>query len=389
MKKIPLLFAFMAAIAAEPAPADADWAALESAGLLQFKAADNAATLPARERTETVERHSRLLREQGLAFYGNHPTDPRRWIVVWRMVIMPPRFITSYGPNFEKDRRDLVIDTAAAAAWKAELAQLDAALSAAPDVPVAVRESLDSRNIARVLRSLDKAGLDLQTVDWAPLLARVAAFAAKYPESERAFGMLQRIMDYYEPANSFEKSRVVWERFAGSPNRLLAGKAEERLHFFALAAQPLELQFTAADGRAVDLEKLRGKVVLMDFWATWCGPCIAELPNVKKVYAAYHDRGFEVIGIALENGRLTPKDTPAQTAARLEAAKKVLADFTAANGMPWPQYFDGKFWKNDISTKYAISSIPAMFLLDQDGRVVSTNARGEKLEQEVKRLLKL
>ena len=57
--------------------------------------------------------------------------------------------------------------------------------------------------------------------------------------------------------------------------------------------------------------------------------------------------------------------------------------------MPWPQYFDGKYWQNELAVRYAIHSIPAMFLLDQDGRVVSTNARGEKLETEVKRLLKL
>ena len=63
--------------------------------------------------------------------------------------------------------------------------------------------------------------------------------------------------------------------------------------------------------------------------------------------------------------------------------------FTREHDMPWPQYFDGKWWKNDLSTKYEIGSIPAMFLLDQDGKVVTTNARGEKLEQEVKRLLKL
>ncbi|MEN9636069.1 MAG: hypothetical protein RL077_4473 [Verrucomicrobiota bacterium] len=155
------------------------------------------------------------------------------------------------------------------------------------------------------------------------------------------------------------------------------------------SAKPLEIAFTAVDGREVDLRKLRGKVVLVDFWATWCAPCIAELPNVKKVYADYHSKGFEVVGISLENGRLLPTDTPEQTTKKLAAAKKVLTDFTAKEAMPWPQHFDGKHWKNDISTKYDIGGIPAMFLLDQDGNVVSTNARGPALEAEVKRLLKL
>ncbi|OYU99832.1 MAG: hypothetical protein CFE26_24965 [Verrucomicrobiales bacterium VVV1] len=116
---------------------------------------------------------------------------------------------------------------------------------------------------------------------------------------------------------------------------------------------------------------------------------MAELPNVKKVYADYHAKGFEVIGISLENAKLAPKDTPEQTAAKLEAAKKILTDFTAQNDMPWPQQFDGKFWKNELSTRYGIAAIPAMFLVDQEGKIVSTNARGPKLEAEVKRLLKL
>lgn len=95
------------------------------------------------------------------------------------------------------------------------------------------------------------------------------------------------------------------------------------------------------------------------------------------------------MGISLENAGLTLQDTPEQKEAKLAKAKTVLTAFTAANGMPWPQHFDGKFWKNDISTKYAITAIPAMFLLDQEGNIVTTDARGERLEAEVKRLLNL
>lgn len=116
----------------------------------------------------------------------------------------------------------------------------------------------------------------------------------------------------------------------------------------------------------------KGKVYVVEFWATWCGPCKEEMPNVRRVYEAYHDKGFEVVAVSLDS----------------EKDKQKLLDYCRANNLPWPQFFDGKGWKNEFAVKYSINAIPAMFLLDQDGKVVTTEARGEKLETEVKRLLK-
>lgn len=135
-----------------------------------------------------------------------------------------------------------------------------------------------------------------------------------------------------------------------------------------LKTKPLDLKFTAVDGREVDLSKMQGKVVLIDFWATWCGPCVAELPNVLKAYKELHPKGFEIIGISLDSDK-----------AKLES-------FVKERGMEWPQFFDGQGWKNEISSKYGINSIPAMWLVNKKGMVVSTNARGG-LEEKVGKLL--
>ncbi|MFZ9920888.1 MAG: TlpA family protein disulfide reductase [Terrimicrobiaceae bacterium] len=133
-------------------------------------------------------------------------------------------------------------------------------------------------------------------------------------------------------------------------------------------SEPLDLKFTAVDGAEVDLAKMRGKVVLLDFWATWCGPCVKEVPNLVKSYDALHAKGFEIVGISLDKDK-----------AKLES-------FLKENGMAWPQYFDGKGWQNDISSRFGIQSIPAMWLVNKKGMLVSTNARGN-LADEVEKLL--
>ena len=132
--------------------------------------------------------------------------------------------------------------------------------------------------------------------------------------------------------------------------------------------KPLTLKFNAADGSPVDLTKMHGKVVLVDFWATWCGPCMKEVPNVVAAYAKYHSKGFEIVGISLDQ------------------KKDVMLKVTAEKGMTWPQYFDGKGWNNEISTAFHIRAIPAMWLVDKNGLVVTTTAR-DNLDAGIAQLL--
>jgi thiol-disulfide isomerase/thioredoxin len=145
---------------------------------------------------------------------------------------------------------------------------------------------------------------------------------------------------------------------------MLKTKAAER----DLKTKPLELSFAAVDGKAIDVAKLRGKVVLIDFWATWCGPCVAEVPNVVASYGKLHDKGFEIVGISFDQD------------------KGALEKFTKEKGMTWPQYFDGKGWQNQFGQKFGINSIPRMWLVNKQGMVVDTNGR-EDLQTKVEKLL--
>jgi peroxiredoxin len=123
------------------------------------------------------------------------------------------------------------------------------------------------------------------------------------------------------------------------------------------------------DSKPLSVSAYKGKVLLVDFWATWCGPCVAELPNVLKTYKAYHDKGFEIVGISLDK------------------EEKALRDFTKKNSMAWQQYFDGKGWENKLTGIYGVMSIPMTYLLDKDGKIAAKNLRGEALEQEVAKLV--
>jgi thiol-disulfide isomerase/thioredoxin len=139
----------------------------------------------------------------------------------------------------------------------------------------------------------------------------------------------------------------------------------------ALVGKPLELEGTTVDGQPFDWASYRGKVVLVDFWATWCGPCVRELPNVKAAYEQYHARGFDVVAISLDND--------------IEA----LREFIQREQIPWVNIFDEleKGWDNPLAKKYGVRAIPMTILVGKDGNVITTNLRGEALAAELEKLL--
>ena len=177
-----------------------------------------------------------------------------------------------------------------------------------------------------------------------------------------AYKVLDKGLKQKYPTNSDVKAfHGMVEQTEMSVNRIKAIK---------IGSEAPELLLPMANGKDLALSSFRGKVVLIDFWASWCGPCRKELPNVKRCYEKYKSKGFEIYGVSLDKER----------DAWIEAISE--------EGLTWPQVSDLKFWQSEAVAIYAIESIPFTVLIGKDGKILATDLRGANLDKKLAEVLK-
>lgn len=195
------------------------------------------------------------------------------------------------------------------------------------------------------------------------LSAAIAKFLETHPGDPRRAALKlteAQALENFDPS----AARAIYEEVAKDEDPDIAQAAKSGLELMELRDNPLELSFTTVDGKKFDLADLRGKVVLIDFWATWCPPCVEEVPQLVETYEKFKGQGFEIVGISLDTD------------------KSALEKFTAENKMTWPQFFDGKGWDNELAQRFKIQSVPTMWLLGRDGKLVDPAPRN-RLDQAV------
>ncbi len=234
--------------------------------------------------------------------------------------------------------------------------------------------------ITKVQAKLD-AGKRTQT-DLADELKEFDALLDKHKneKTDQVAGILQKqAMLYLQVLNNPDKATDLIRRLKREfPTTQPGRDADQILIMISKLADAKTIHATLVKGtelpdfderdvnrKPLSLASYRGKITLLDFWATWSKPSVAEAPHLLRTYEKYRSDGFEVIGISLDHDEL-----------RLSA-------FTAQHRIPWAQFFDARGWNNALAVKYGVSSIPSNFLLARDGKIIARDLHGQQLENAI------
>jgi thiol-disulfide isomerase/thioredoxin len=188
----------------------------------------------------------------------------------------------------------------------------------------------------------------------------------RYPQREKPYELLLSLATMLPE----DKARPLANEILTDPvSDSLKDKAKALLRRLDCLGKPLDIKFTAMDGREVDISRMKSKVVLIEFWATWCVPCVEEIPLLKDTYEKLHSRGFDIVGISSD------KD------------EKVLKNFVQQHALPWPQYFERQGPENKFHREFVIDAIPMLWLVDKKGNLRETSDAFPDLQNKVEKLL--
>lgn len=227
---------------------------------------------------------------------------------------------------------------------------------------LAARQAQDEAKMDSIITIFNKVVADAQEKEYALLKANSDSYVSAY--------VIASAMDQTEIDLVKEKYALLGEKAkATAPGKAIA---EQIANMDKVAVGQIAPNFTVTtpDGKPISLYDIKGKVKLVDFWASWCGPCRGENPHVVAIYNEFHPKGLEIFGVSLDKDK--------------DAWVKAIAD----DGLVWQHGSDLKYWNSEVVKLYSIKGIPHTVLLDENNKIIAKNLRGEELKAKIAEILK-